>query len=83
MKIAALIIGILLMILSFIALVICLALPELTSNRVDFEEALLGIIPSVIVLFLGFVITLIAAIFLIKGRKKNQQMQSPPSNVQY
>jgi hypothetical protein len=79
MKIAALIIGILIMLLGFIALVVCLALPELTSNRVNFEEALLGVIPSVLVLFFGFIITLIAVIFLIKGRKKNQQMQPPPA----
>ena len=43
---AGLIIGILLMVLAGIAFIVCPALPSMTSNRVNFEEALLGLIPA-------------------------------------
>ena len=69
MKIAGLIIGILLMILAGIVFIVCLLLPLMTNNRVNFEEALLGLIPSAIVFFLAFVLTVIAAIFFFKGKK--------------
>jgi hypothetical protein len=69
MRIASLVIGILIMILSAIAFVVCLALPAMTDNRVSSQEAMLGLIPSVIVLFLGFLWTVIAVIFVIKGKK--------------
>jgi hypothetical protein len=71
MKIAGLIIGILLMVLSSIVLLVCLALPSATNNRVNFEEALLGIIPSVLVFFLALVVTVLSALMLIKGKKNN------------
>lgn len=69
MKIASLIIGILLMILGGIGGIVCLLLPSLTNNRIKFDEALLGLIPAVLVFFLGLVITVAAAIFVIKARK--------------
>jgi uncharacterized membrane protein len=69
MKKASLVIGILLMILAGAAFVICLALPAITSNHVSFEESLLGLIPSAIVFFLGFVVTVISAIFVFRARK--------------
>jgi len=69
MKIAALIIGILGMILGGIGFIVCLALPSMTSGRVSFEEAMLGLIPAAIVFFFAFVITIIGAIFVIKARK--------------
>ncbi len=69
MKIASLIVGILLMILSGIVFIVCLLLPSMTNNRVNFEEALLGLIPSAIVFFLAFVLTVVAAIFFFRGRK--------------
>ncbi len=69
MKIASLIVGILLMVLSGIAVVVCLLLPSMTNNRVNFEEALLGLIPAVIILFLAFVITVVSAIFVWKAKK--------------
>lgn len=71
MKIAGLIIGIVLMILSFIVFVICLMLPSMTHNRINFEESLIGLIPSVIIGFLAFIITVISAIALIKSKKQN------------
>jgi len=69
MKIAGLIIGILLMILAGIGAVVCLLLPSLTNNRVNFQEALLGLIPAVLVFLFAFVLTVISAIFVIKARK--------------
>jgi len=70
MKIAGLVIGILLLILSGIGFVVCLALPALTNNHVSFEESMLGLIPAAIVFFLALVMTVVFAIFVIKGRKK-------------
>ena len=69
MKTAGLVIGILLMILSGIGFIVCLALPSMTSNRVSFDEAILGLIPAAIVFFLAFVLTVISAIFVFKARK--------------
>jgi uncharacterized membrane protein len=72
MKTAGLVIGILLMILAGIGFVVCLALPAMTSNRVSFEESVLGLIPSAIVFFLAFVLTVISAIFVFRGRKSGR-----------
>lgn len=69
MKIAGLIIGIILMVLAGITFIVCLALPSMTNNRVDFGEALLGLIPAAIVFFLAFVLTVVSAIFFFKGRR--------------
>ena len=79
MKKVGLIAGILLMILSGIVFVVCLALPAATNNRVNFEEALLGIIPSALVFFLALILTVISAVLLFLGRKNNaaQAGQAP------
>ena len=69
MKMAGLIIGILLIILAGIGAVVCLLLPSMTNNRVSFEEAMLGLIPAVIILLFGFLLTIVSAIFVIKARK--------------
>lgn len=69
MKIASLIIGILGMILAGIAFIVCLLLPSLTNNHVSFEESMLGLIPAAIVFFLALVLTVVAAIFVLKARK--------------
>lgn len=71
MKIAGLIIGIILMLLAIIGGIVCLLLPSLTNNRVSFDEALLGFIPAVIVLLLGFIVTVSAAVLLLKARRKS------------
>ena len=72
MKIAGLVIGILLMLLSFIVFVVCLALPSMTNNRVNFGESLIGLIPSAIIGFLAFVLTVISAILFFRGKKSTQ-----------
>jgi hypothetical protein len=70
MKIAGLVIGIILMILSGIVLVICLMLPSMTNNRINFGEALIGLIPSSIIGFLSFILTVVIAILMLTGKKK-------------
>ena len=70
MKIAGLIIGILLIVLAGIGCVVCLLLPSMTNNRVSFDEAALGLIPAVLLLLLGFLLTIVSAIFIFKARKK-------------
>ena len=74
MKIAGLIVGILLMVLAGITFIVCLALPSMTNNRVNFEEALLGLIPAAIVFFLAFVLTIVSAIFVFKAKKTAAQL---------
>jgi hypothetical protein len=73
MKIAGLVIGILLMILAGIAFLVCLILPSMTNNRVNFEEALLGLIPAALIFFLALVMTIISAIFVLKAKKNAAQ----------
>ena len=68
-KKVSLIIGILLMFSAFTGALVCLMLPSLTNNRVSFDEAILGLIPAVLVFFIGFIITAVAAILMIKARK--------------
>ena len=75
MKIAGLVIGILLMLLSLVVFVICLMPPSMTNNRVNFEEALVGLVPSALIGFLAFSVTIISAIMLLKA-KKNRQIES-------
>ena len=73
MKIAGLVIGILLMVVSGIAFIICLLLPSMTGNKVNFEESLLGLIPAAFFSFVGFVVTVVSGIFLFRGKKKVQE----------
>lgn len=75
MKIAGLVIGILLMLLSFVVFVICLMLPSLTNNRINFKESMVGLIPSAIIGFLAFILSVISAIFVFKNRKAAAQNQ--------
>lgn len=77
MKIAGLLIGIGLTALSTIALVISFLLPTLTSNHVNKKEAMLGIIPSIIFIVIGLLITGIFALVMIIGKKPSES-----SNVQ-
>jgi len=73
MKIVGLIVGILLMLLSFVVFVICLMLPSMTHNRINFKESLVGLIPSIVIGFPAFVVTVVSAIALL--RKKGQMPQ--------
>jgi hypothetical protein len=69
MKIASLIVGILLMVLAGIGFIVCLLLPSMTNNRVNFQEAMLGLIPAALIFLLALVMTIVSAIFVIKARK--------------
>ena len=69
MKTAGLIIGILLIILSVIGAIVCLLLPSMTNNRVDFDEALLGLIPAALVFFLGLAVAGVSAFLVFRARK--------------
>ncbi len=70
MKKAGLVIGILLMILAGLGGIVCLALPSLTNNRINFNEAILGFIPAVIVFVFGLIVTIISAVLLFRTNKK-------------
>lgn len=74
MKIAGLVIGILLMILAGVGMIITLLLPALTHNRVKFSESLIFFIPALLVLFVGFLITIITAILFLRARKPAAQI---------
>lgn len=69
MKIAGLIIGIGLTILSAISLVICFMLPTLTSNHVSKKEAMIGIIPSAALIIVGLIITGLFTLILLLGKR--------------
>ena len=74
MKIASLIIGILLMVLSGIGFLVCLMLPSMTNNRINFQEAMLGLIPAIVVFFLALAMTIVSVIFILKAKKNAPQM---------
>jgi hypothetical protein len=61
--------GILGMVLSGIGLIVCIMLPTITDNRVSSDEALIGIIPSVLIFFLSLVIAVVALILVLTTKK--------------
>lgn len=63
-------IGILGILLGIAVAGISAALVPLTDGRTSFDEALLGIIPGIVILILSFFIAVIGLIVLIVGRKK-------------
>lgn len=64
------ILGILGVLLGFAVTGISTALPIVTDGRTSWEEALLGIIPGVLVLFVSFLMFVVGLIFVLKNRKK-------------
>ncbi len=76
-------VGILLMIAGIIIGAVCLLLPTLANNRVNFKEAAFGFIPAGVFFTLGFVFAVLALIF-IHGAKKvsaNYQSQLAPEGI--
>jgi hypothetical protein len=65
-----LVLGILGVLLGFAITAISVALPIATSGRTSWDEALIGIIPGVLILLLSFLVFVIGLIFVIKNRKK-------------
>lgn len=74
MKIASLITGIALMMLSGIGIVICLVLVSTTNGRVSLEESLLVAIPLAVLFFIALVLTIISAVFFFKVKKNTAQI---------
>lgn len=64
--------GVLGVLLGFGIAVVSALLPELTSGRVNWEEAALGIIPGVLVLIVSFFVLVIGVVLLVVGKKKKQ-----------
>lgn len=69
MKIAVLVIGILGILLGFVVTAISVALPELTSNRVNFTEALPGIIIGILILIFSVIIAVVGLILVLRKKK--------------
>ena len=65
------ILGILGVLLGVIVTGIATALPVMTNGRTSWEEALIGIIPGVLVLIVAFLMFVIGLIFVLKNRKKS------------
>lgn len=64
------ILGLLGVLLGLAVTVISAALVPMTNGRTSWEEAMLGIIPGIIVLFFSFFVFVLGLIFVIKNRKK-------------
>jgi hypothetical protein len=60
--------GLALMVISSLALFVCLALPSMTNNRVSWEEALGGIIPSAVLFIVALLVTIINGLWLVKAK---------------
>ncbi len=65
-----LVLGILGVLLGFAVTGISIALPLVTDGRTSWEEAMLGIIPGALVLFVSFVMSVVGLIFVLMNRKK-------------
>ena len=65
-----LVLGILGVLLGFAVTAISVALPIVNGPHTSWDEAMIGIIPGVLVLVLSFPVLLIGVIFVIKNRKK-------------
>lgn len=68
-----LILGILGLLLGIAVTGISALLPIVTDGRTSWEEAMIGIIPGVAVLFISFFIAVIGIIVIFVARKKNSQ----------
>ena len=67
---AALILGLLGMLLGGGVLAVSLLLPALTDGRTSWDEAMLGIIPGALLLIVSFVVALAGVVLMIVKRKK-------------
>jgi len=65
-----LVLGILGVLLGFAVTVVSIALPIATDGRTSWNEALVGIIPGILILVVAFVLFVLGLIFVIKNRKK-------------
>jgi hypothetical protein len=65
-----LVLGILGVLLGLAVTAVSVVLPIATDGRTSWEEAMLGIIPGVLVLLFSFFVAVIGLVFVILGRKK-------------
>ena len=65
-----LILGILGILLGGAVTLISLLLPTLTDGRTSWDEAMLGIIPGAVVLFLSFIVFIVGLVVILIQRKK-------------
>ena len=63
-----LVLGILGIILGFVVTAVSTALPMITDGRTSWEEAMLGIIPGIVLIVIAFLFAAVGLIFVIKGR---------------
>jgi hypothetical protein len=70
MKIAVLVLGILGVLLGLIVTGISLALPEITNNRINFGEAMPGIIIGALILIVSFLIAVVGLVLVLMKKKK-------------
>lgn len=68
--IIVLVLGIIGVLIGLAATAVSALLPIVTDGRTSWEEAMLGIIPGVIVLVFSFFVAVIGLVFVILGRKK-------------
>ncbi len=66
----ALILGILGILLGGCVFLVSVLLPSLTNGRTSWEEAMLGIIPGALLLFVSFIIALVGLIMTLRRRNK-------------
>ncbi len=66
-----LVLGILGILLGLVVTAISLALPILTDGRTSWEEAMLGIIPGILVLVVSFIMAIIGLILIFMKRKQS------------
>ena len=72
--VAALIVGILGMLLGGGVLLISVLLPVLTDGRTSWEEAMFGIIPGAIVLLLAFILAVVGLIVVLVKRRNQSRI---------
>lgn len=65
-----LVLGILGVLLGFAITAVSVALPIATNGRTGWDEALIGIIPGILILLVAFLMFVLGLIFVIKNRKK-------------
>jgi hypothetical protein len=65
-----LVLGILGVLLGFAVTAVSIALPIATDGRTSWNEALIGIIPGILILGVAFLMFVLGLIFVIKNRKK-------------
>ena len=65
-----LVLGILGVLLGFAVTAVSVALPIATDGRTSWDEALIGIIPGILILVVAFLMFVLGLIFVIKNRKK-------------